>query len=59
MKILLCHCEQCVRGRRGHKSGGSKEIRRKIKGWRSRIKSRLKNGEYTDLPEKIAGGYTD
>lgn len=59
MKILLCHCEQCVHGRSGHKSHGSREIRTKLKGWRSRIKARLKNGEYNDLPEKFSGGYTD
>ena len=54
MKLLLCRCRQCRRGRREYHS----ITRGKVKAARATVRRLLWQGEYDRLPVAVVGGYT-
>ena len=57
MKLLMCQCRQCKAGRKS--TGGRYFVRHKRKALKAEVRSRLRRGEYDDLPAAVAVGYTD
>ena len=60
MKTFICHCRQCTEVRkrqRGRHSWRHADIKAKKHGLRSTVRTRLRQGEYDDLPESITADY--
>ena len=55
MKLALCGCRTCRRGRRAYHS----ITRSKVKAARATVHRLLHVGEYERLPERVVVGYTD
>ena len=57
MKLLMCQCRHCKRGRKGQRE--RYRIKHMRSAARSEARKRLRNGEYDALPVAVAVGYTD
>jgi hypothetical protein len=57
MKLLMCHCMYCKHGRQ--KGPWDAMVKQKKTRARMKVKQLLRDGEYDNLPVKVAIGYTD
>lgn len=57
MKLLMCQCRMCKRGRKVPSIQAS--IRGRIKGHKAKARRMLRKGDYDSLPLAVAIGYTD
>lgn len=57
MKLRMCSCRQCRRGRGSNYANAV--IKRAKRHFRQRVRSKLRSGDYATVPVAVGGIYTD
>lgn len=57
MKMLMCQCRMCKRGRDSNRSQAV--IKRAKRHFRQTVRNKLRVGDYDNVPVAVGGIYTD
>lgn len=57
MKLRMCSCQHCKRGRNSNYANGV--IKRAKRHFRQTVRQKLRAGDYDNVPVAVGGIYTD